>query len=106
MAAKLKKRALAEYQSQVTVEDGSENKDQSSKSSKKLKLLLPLRRTDSTSSSITSSTRRLSCTGDGSIEGLIHQMELLTPSILDGSLPVEEVKDLLKKLPLEGVFSS
>ena len=25
-------------------------------------------------------------------------MELLTPSILDGSLPVEEVKDLLKRL--------
>ena len=99
MAAKLKKRALAEYQSQVTIEDSSENKDQPSKSNKKLKLLLPPRRTDSTSSSITSSTRRLSsCAGDSSIEGLMHQVVLLTPSILDGSLPVEEVKDLLKRL--------
>ena len=43
MAAKLKKRALAEYQSQVTVEDGSENKDPSSKGNKKLKLLMPPR---------------------------------------------------------------
>ena len=42
MAAKLKKRALAEYQSQVSVEDGSENKDQS-KGNKKLKLLMPPR---------------------------------------------------------------
>ena len=43
MAAKLKKRALAEYQSQVSVEDGSENKDLSSKGNKKLKLLMPPR---------------------------------------------------------------
>ena len=43
MAAKLKKRALAEYQSQVSVEDGSENKDPSSKGNKKLKLLMPPR---------------------------------------------------------------
>ena len=42
MAAKLKKRALAEYQSQV-VEDGSENKDPSLKGNKKLKLLMPPR---------------------------------------------------------------
>ena len=43
MAAKLKKRALAEYQSQVSVEDGSENKDPSLKGNKKLKLLMPPR---------------------------------------------------------------
>ena len=48
MAAKLKKRALAEYQSQVIDLDEEEKK---LKANKKLKLLLPPRRTDSTSSS-------------------------------------------------------
>ena len=43
MAAKLKKRALAEYQSQVIEDGATEIKDQSSKTNKKLKLLMPPR---------------------------------------------------------------
>ena len=57
------------------------------------------RRTDSTSSSVTSSSRRLSSSaGDSSIEGLLHQVVLSTPAILDTSLPLDEVKEILKKL--------
>ena len=61
-------------------------------------LIIP-RRTDSTSSSVTSSSRRLSSSaGDSSIEGLLHQVVLSTPAILDTSLPLDEVKEILKKL--------
>ena len=61
-------------------------------------LIIP-RRTDSTSSSVASSSRRLSSSaGDSSIEGLLHQVVLSTPAILDTSLPLDEVKEILKKL--------
>lgn len=95
MAAKLKKRALAEYQSQVEVDD-----EDKKKSSKKLKLLMPPRRTDSTSSSVTSLQRRRlsSCDSVSLTDSLLHQAILLSPTILDGSLPVSEVQDLIKKL--------
>ena len=97
MAAKLKKRALAEYQSQV-VESDDEKKIQ--KSSKKLKLLLPPRRTDSTSSSVTSSRRLSSCAGESisGIESLIHQVVLISQTISDASLPISEAKEVAKKL--------
>ena len=97
MAAKLKKRALAEYQSQVV---DPEDEKKSQKSSKKLKLLLPPRRTDSTSSSVTSSRRLSSCTGDSvsALETLIHQIVLLSPTISNGSLSLEDVQDITKKV--------
>ena len=97
MAAKLKKRALAEYQSQV---EGAEDKP---KPNKKLKLLMPPQRTDSTSSSVTSrrlSTATSSCFGDISphLESLVQQLVTLTPLILETSLPLSEINELLKKI--------
>ena len=98
MAAKLKKRALAEYQSQV--EQPEQDKP---KPNKKLKLLIPPQRTDSTSSSTTSrrlSTATSSCFGDISpaLESLIQQLVILTPSILQVSLSTNEVNELIKKV--------
>lgn len=91
MAAKLKKRALAEYQSQVEIQDEK-------KANKKLKLLLPPKRTDSISSS---TSRRLSSSvGDLSpnLEPLVQQIVTVTPAILDRSMAASELGEFAKKL--------
>ena len=64
---------------------------------------MPPQRTDSTSSSVTSrrlSTATSSCFGDISphLESLVHQLVNLTPLILETSLPLSEVNELVKKI--------
>lgn len=114
MAARLKKRALAEYQSQVEIEEDEAEKIKEKKTLKKLKLSMPggqneaPKRTRSTSSSTTSTTissRRLSTTttttttldNSSVIENLLETIVYLSPAILDGTLDISEATELAKK---------
>ncbi len=104
MAAKLKKRALAEYQSQVEL---SQEEEQQKKLSKKLKLLIPARRPSSTGSQASSTPTRRVSTADSdtvpttpkvNLRDVLDSIVTASPAILSRTLEPAKVVELVKKL--------